>query len=344
MTLLLWLLTAAVKTTVLVAVVAVSLRLLRVTAPDTQLRVWSFVVMAALVLPFVPAQWVVPVDIETLAPIGDVRFPIQISRSEIADSQSPLAASRFPIIDGPWLAALYVSVAAFLLARLFTGWRWVRRLRTSARTVPGRTFLESPLVRVPVTVGLLSPRVIVPDDWRSWPADTLDAVVLHEGAHAARRDGLWVTLALLHRALHWVNPVSWWLPRHIAALAERASDDAALERGMAPSRYAEVLLMFATAVATHHRRVAWILPMARLNGRDTERRLDRVLSWKGRASMTRPRAFLLALVVVVAAVVVYTATIASLSVQVVPVPQEIIAFPAVPPPPVEQIPAAPSGR
>jgi TonB family protein len=307
MTLLAWLVESAVRLILLVGVAGLAMYLLRVTSAETQLRAWTVVILAAIALPFVPAQWVIPIELPDL-------------RIATAAGTSSVGATIFSRPDRPltlsWphaFLALYAVVGVGLLGRLLIGWRWARRLGASARVVEGQPFLESPQVGVPVTVGVLSPRVIVPDDWRSWPADTRDAVVAHERAHAARRDGLWLTLALVHRAIHWINPFSWWLARHIATLTERASDDAALERGIAPTRYAEVLLSFATVVAARQRRVAWILPMARPAGRDTERRLDRVLTWKGRASMNRSRLIVLVVVLAVGSVALYTATVSSMS-------------------------------
>lgn len=313
MTLLLWLAESAVRFTALVAVVWFALSVLRVGRAETQLRVWTVVLLAALALPFAPPLWVVPVDMTVVAPIADFRLPIQIAHSPIPDSQSPISDSRFPILDSQWPVALYLAMTFLLLSRLVVGGIWGARLRRLARPVDGQSFSESDHVDVPVTAGLLRPVVLVPASWRAWPADTLAAVLAHEGDHAARRDGLWLTLGLVHRAIHWVNPLSWWLARHLVTLSERASDDAALSVGVAPARYAEVLLGFATVVSAHSRRVAWVVPMARFGAPETEQRLTRVLSWKGRASMTRSRLAVLGLIVVAGSVAVYTATISSLS-------------------------------
>lgn len=314
MTLLIWIAEAAARFSLLVALTALALRVLRVRRAETQLQVWTLVLVAALALPFVPPQWVIPVDITAAAPIADLRLPMPIVDSQIPDSTSSIPDFRFQIIDNPWPSGLYAAIALVLLSRLLVGAIWAARLRQSARPVEGHAFSESDRIQVPVTVGLFRPMVLVPAAWRTWPADTLAAVLAHEADHAGRRDGLRLTLALLHRAVHWMNPLSWWLARHIATLSERASDDAALTKGVAPARYAEVLLGFAALVATHHRRVSWVVPMARFGAPDTERRLLRILSWKGRAPMTRSRLLILGLVLVAGSAAVYTATISSLSV------------------------------
>lgn len=312
MTVLWWVAESSVRLVLLAGFAAAALWALRVRSADVRLRVWTAVLLAAIVLPWLPDQWVLPLTSELA--------PLRAMPSMIADSlplpalHAPTGGEPFVPIDLATVAlAVYFAGVAMMLGLLGLGWASTRRLTSGAITVEARAFLESAEVHVPVTAGLLRPRIILPRAWREWPPETLEAVLAHEGAHAARRDGLWLCLALIHRAVLWINPVTWWLPRHMAALAERASDDAALTRGVPPTRYAEILLGFAAAVSTHHRRVAWILAMARPSGRDIERRLDRVLSWKGRAEMSRTRLAVLGLLLAAGSTAVYTATVSTLS-------------------------------
>src|SRR6476660_5325341 len=100
------------------------------------------------------------------------------------------------------LLGVYLLGASALLLRLAIGTVRANRL-TSASCV------------VPVTVGLLRPRVILPDSSRGWPQAQLDAVLAHEGEHLRRRDPLFQWLALLNRALFWFHPLAWWLERKL---------------------------------------------------------------------------------------------------------------------------------
>jgi len=333
-TLLWWLVESSFRLTVLVGLAAAAMAALRVTSPEVRLRVWTTVIAASFLLPMLPEQWAMPIS--TPALVGPIGAASSVA-SRSAEVEPLLSFDPVTIV----VIAYVIGVLA-LLARLAFGWSWAMRLKRDATPVPGQSFFESPLVHVPVTVGLFAPRIVVPHTWRTWPADMLSAVLAHEGAHASRRDGLWLTLALVHRACQWINPLSWWLPRHMAALSERASDDAALTRGVAPTRYAEMLLSFANAVATRQGRVAWVVAMARPAGRDTERRLDRVLSWKGRPSMTRARLVILAIVLAVGSAAVYTASLMT-DVDTPAIPEETV-FVALPPPPATPAPApAPAG-
>src|SRR6185295_12741280 len=97
---------------------------------------------------------------------------------------------------------------------------------------------ESAAVVTPVTVGVVSPTVLLPTTWRRWPDDTLQAILAHELAHVARRDPLVAVLAQLNRCLFWFHPLAWWLARTLAAAAEHASDEQAVRAIGERGRYA----------------------------------------------------------------------------------------------------------
>ena len=184
-----------------------------------------------------------------------------------ADVPAANAQSRHPF---PWLgasAAVYFAVAIFMLMRLALGVIWGRRLERESQLIEDSHALarleflssaaglrrspprlaESELLTVPVTFGVQRPAILLPAGWREWEPGELDAVLAHEISHVARRDALAERLSLLHRAIFWFSPLSWWLARHLADLAEEASDDAALAAGADRTRYAETLLGFFAA-------------------------------------------------------------------------------------------------
>ena len=120
-----------------------------------------------------------------------------------------------------------------------------------------RQAAESELISVPVTMGALRSTILLPASWREWDDAKLDAVVAHEVSHVARRDALTQRLSLLHRAIFWFSPLAWWLDRHLADLAEQASDEAALSCGTDRNDYARTLLGFFEALQAAPGRVWW---------------------------------------------------------------------------------------
>jgi beta-lactamase regulating signal transducer with metallopeptidase domain len=208
-------------------------------------------------------------------------------------------------------AWIYLAVALVLLARVMVGIEFSRRLLRAAQRVDdpratrrlasraydaGLTFIpeaaESDLVSVPVTLGTLRSTILLPLEWREWDDAKLDAVIAHEMAHVARRDGLTQRLSLVHRAIFWFSPLAWWLDRKLAELAEQASDEAALSGGADCNEYARTLLGFFEALQAAPGRVWWqgvAMAKAGISERQTERlveeRLERILSWKGSLAM-----------------------------------------------------------
>ncbi|HJT52883.1 MAG TPA: M56 family metallopeptidase [Candidatus Angelobacter sp.] len=150
---------------------------------------------------------------------------------------------------------------------------------------------ESPALLVPATVGIRKPLILLPEDWREWSREKLEAVLAHEISHVARRDAVTQLLSKVHCAFFWFSPLPWWLDRKITDLAEQASDEAALTGGADRTLYAETLLGFFSQVEGVHRRVRWhalSLSMASHGSSGhAERRVDRILAWRAATSMKK---------------------------------------------------------
>jgi len=217
-------------------------------------------------------------------------------------------------------AALYLAGAFLFLARFVAGMVWSSRLlcdseliaepfaiakatSLAGRHVPRLASCEH--ISVPLTVGVLRPTILLPSDWREWEVQKFDAVLAHELAHVARHDALTQHMAQLYRTIFWFNPLAWWLNRHLATLAEQASDEAALSTGADQTHYARTLLDFFDALETSPGRVRWQgVSMARAG--QAEQRLERILAWKGTVTMHLKRP-LAAAIIVLAVPFVYLA-------------------------------------
>jgi len=225
----------------------------------------------------------------------------------------------------PWImvaAAGYFVVLAILLARILAGMSLERRLRRASREISddritariirsarahGLGFVPQPaetaLVSVPLTMGVLRSILLFPNTWRGWDDIRLDAVIAHEMSHVARRDCLTRQLSMLHCAIFWFSPLAWWLNRHLADLAERASDEAALAWGVDRDAYARTLLNFLESLQGMRGRVRW-QGISMANAGRAEQRLERILTWKGTVGMSL-RKSIAVLVILLAAPVVY---------------------------------------
>jgi len=257
----------------------------------------------------------VPVD--TFAAIASGRASIEDTKVETrntssagagerAVSRSVSSEERQGVSRSPWIVLavdLYVAVALLLLLRLAVGLVLGRRLvrsslpihdlrlvnRFSSRAHAPRQNLarlvrESSLVSVPVTIGTVAPRILLPSTWREWDEAALEAVLTHELSHVKRHDSLSQFVSLIHRAIFWFSPFAWWLNHQIVELAEHASDEAALSGGAERNNYARTLLRFFGGIQGEPRRVYWH-GVAMANTGNAERRLEKVLAWKGNSAM-----------------------------------------------------------
>jgi hypothetical protein len=59
---------------------------------------------------------------------------------------------------------------------------------------------------MPYLFGIKSPTIVLPENWQGWSSDRLQAVVLHELAHVARRDLLTDAIARAANILWWWSP------------------------------------------------------------------------------------------------------------------------------------------
>jgi beta-lactamase regulating signal transducer with metallopeptidase domain len=258
--------------------------------------------------------------------IADARLFAAGNRAMAPQANGPATSSPNRSPNGhsfrvPWFvvaSAVYAAVATYLAFRFLLGWFLSRRLRVGARTITEPNAVarfeaharaarlrsvprmaESNRLTVPLTCGVWDPVVLFPADWRSWDTDTLDAVMVHEISHVARRDALTERLALLHRTIFWFSPLSWWLRHRLSELAEEASDQAALAAGAEPTKYAEILLGFFEDLNSVTHRAEWQGVAMAQAGR-AEKRLERIL--KGRMVVTTKIKKSLAAVVVFASI------------------------------------------
>ncbi len=184
-----------------------------------------------------PARWRHAVWVAAFA--GAAALPILA----VLDA-GPAALAR---VGGPGslaLGALWLcGVLVLGLRQQLRGRRLHARLRGSlpGPPIPGARVRIGGDLASPVTFGWRS-TVLLPTGFALWPPAHRRQVLLHEGAHVARRD--WVVQRLVAALCHvfWFHPVLWVARRFLILEAERAADEAVLRAGVRPSDYAQLLL------------------------------------------------------------------------------------------------------
>jgi beta-lactamase regulating signal transducer with metallopeptidase domain len=263
-------------------------------------------------------------------PRASKHVQLETAGSPAGPSQPVASVSSAPRREIPWpllAVCAYLAIGLAFMARVFVGMRFGKHLiraaipvdddhalrilsttSTAAGLRAAPRIAEADIISVPVVIGVSDPAILLPSNWREWDDDELAAVVAHEVSHVERHDALTQRLALIHRAIFWFSPLSWWLERHLAALAEQASDDAALAGGADRTRYAETLLGFFAELEAGPERVWWQgVSMAKAG--QAEKRVERILAWRGAMSNRLKKSLVVVLVAVVAPVVVLTAAV-----------------------------------
>ncbi len=146
------------------------------------------------------------------------------------------------------LAAAWAAGFLLLTLRQTASLISLRRLAAAAASgpaIPGADVRIGGELGSPVTFGWRAV-VLLPRSFEQWPAEQREQVLLHEGAHVARRDWAVQRAVSFVCAVFWFNPLLWLARRFLILEAERAADEAVLRSGVRPSSYAQLLLERAT--------------------------------------------------------------------------------------------------
>lgn len=158
---------------------------------------------------------------------------------------APAAALPWYARLTPWhaLAAVWAVGVAVLAVRGIVGYIKLKcHVALACKTSDG--CYSGACVTAPFTLGILRPRVYLPDDLQG---TARQAVLLHEQTHIRRRDPLTKPLFYTVACLHWFNPLVWLAFCTFERDMEAACDEAAVRGRPLPERnaYCESLLHFA---------------------------------------------------------------------------------------------------
>lgn len=193
------------------------------------------------------------------------------------------------------LSLLCLTVAILLLVRKAIGYgRFLTAMRRETREItegPLPAALHAvcralgirrqvavcvnPLVRSPLLVGILSPRVVLPK--ASIPDSELMMIFRHELTHYCRMDFLYKWLAEITVCLHWFNPLAYWVRKQINQDCEFSCDETVVSRLTAVERqtYGETLLR---SISVNPPSIA--LLSLNGDGKQIKKRLDAIMQYR----------------------------------------------------------------
>ena len=110
--------------------------------------------------------------------------------------------------------------------------------------IPMPLILQSPYVSSALLTGVFRPIILIPFGGEENLMATRE-IFLHEFAHKARRDPLWLHLCQMAKILFPFQPLLWTLARHIEELSDYACDDYVIQHTGGNKTYAAMLLNLA---------------------------------------------------------------------------------------------------
>ena len=217
----------------------------------------------------------------------------------LAPGDAPAAAAssgHLPIVVAVWLGVAALIWLRTLAAVFWHGRELARneapapaRITERVRALSACVGARPPEVVVaahpgPACVGLLRPRLVLPEGALQWPEARLDAVLAHELVHAVRGDPALLLLIEVLGALLWFVPGGSAVSRAWRRALEASCDDDALL--LVPHRddYADALLQQA-------RELQWPNWLAAVAATAMGRRVRRVLAGVGHDDFATARVY-----------------------------------------------------
>jgi beta-lactamase regulating signal transducer with metallopeptidase domain len=261
--------------------------------------IWAVTVVGVLLL--LPLSWILPrLDLPILPALENM--PISGGAAG--------TTSGSPYSEWGILAAAYGFGAAILAGRLAI-WR-LALARTWRRALPpqdhryetqmdaiGQSLgltrrVELRLGRVdqmPLTWGILHPKILLPSAARDWSSERLRIVLAHELGHVVRLDAASLAMAQWVCVLHWCNPLVWYGAARLRLEQELACDELVVRSGIDAHSYARDLLEIASRLGRQRASEAAALPIGRKS--QLEARLQAIIRSTG--VRRSPRASFLAI-------------------------------------------------
>jgi beta-lactamase regulating signal transducer with metallopeptidase domain len=222
------------------------------------------------------------------------------ARGVVAPSRAePLVV--VPSAPDVWVAialGIWAGVALVRLVRLLAAVEGIWALRARCRSIPEDVEARLPLwlagreqgrpsrvmlcddVAGPTLLGFGRPIVALPQSMvTTLKPEQLDAVVLHEHAHAQRRDDWMMLLQALIQSVFWIHPAAAAIGRAINFERELACDERVVARTFRPKDYARCLTRAAELRGAKHQTALGSALFGAAG--QLARRIDRLLAMSG---------------------------------------------------------------
>lgn len=238
---------------------------LKNSSPKIRYALWLLVLIKSCIPPFLEYS---VAESFTQSPAA-IPFIIVTPNALTASDNAFIANSRFPISWETLLLMISLLPVLFLFGLFIAKTIRMGKIIRSAQHLDREfsedlvrdlrrrtTFLTTDKLQSPVALGIISPKILLPEYLLRAPNESLRAVLLHEIAHLLRKDSLVLILQSISQILHAINPMIWLMNAKLNHYREQVCDEYALAHSHAsPDSYGEVLLECASRL---HRRAPFM--------------------------------------------------------------------------------------
>ncbi|APJ25572.1 MULTISPECIES: BlaR1 family beta-lactam sensor/signal transducer [unclassified Bacillus (in: firmicutes)] len=237
----------------------------------------SVISLLALIAPFLPFHYLKSNHFDWILNLGGASSTLSHTRSTdktaeaigqhanwVQDFSMSIEQSSFKMIDSAFFAVWILGIAVMLIATLYSN-RKIGKIKKSLQMVNNKELLTlfrtckeeirfhqkvilgcSPLIKSPITFGVVRPYIILPKDISMFSADEMKCVLLHELYHCKRKDMLINYFLCLSKIVYWFNPLVWYLSKEAKTEMEISCDFAVLKTldKKLHLKYGEVILKF----------------------------------------------------------------------------------------------------
>jgi TonB family protein len=212
---------------------------------SANLKYWIglLALVKCLIPPFLPA----PFLNGHIAPEASIQITSLQTLTPVAARASEFPFSLIETLFLVWL----LSAMILFIAPWFNTMKLSRKLRfaekISFEKKPGHILVfRSETIQVPMTLGLIHPRIYIPKQWDDWSESCREMIIKHEMTHILRKDSWFRIIQILVQALYAFHPLIWLLNRRLDEYREMACDDASAGRHRNQSiEYARALVQIA---------------------------------------------------------------------------------------------------
>ena len=238
---------------------------LRINTPAVRHAYWRALVVVCIALPWLQGRQASTVDASAaseavflLAPGADTTGTPSTAAST---AEKPSQAVPSSALWSSWPQGVIVLLAAGAALRLLwlaVGLMRLARLRHTGHAAelseseealrvaiaPRASVRDVPALRQPVTFGLLTPVVLLPESLRESDPDIRHAVLCHELHHVRRADWASVLIEELVLCALWFHPAAWWLVSRVQLSREEVVDELVVRTTGTRRTYIEALMLF----------------------------------------------------------------------------------------------------